>query len=260
MKGTSPVFKKFFILTVGIILFTTPVFAQYAQDWDMRIRVIETTPNIYERPYSLEANYLDTKMLGRNTAVLFGTGIATMGFLYMMPTSFTNWEDDGESPFKKWWENVSHAPVWDSDDLFLNYVTHPYAGAIYYMGARSAGADAYTSFWYSFALSTFFWEYGIESFAERPSIQDLIVTPVAGALLGEAFYKAKRSILENGGYIGDSKTWGTVALWAMDPITEVGNLIWGDEKPMNNTLSFSSQPTVTPSGQIGYGMRLNFAF
>lgn len=252
--------KKFFALIIGIVLCPFCVFAQYAQDWDMRVRLVDTTPTVYERPYSLDENYIDKKMLGRNTAVLFGTGIATMGFLYMMPTSFTNWEDDDEGPFEKWWDNVSREPVWDSDDLFLNYVTHPYAGAIYYMGARSAGANAMTSFWYSFALSTFFWEYGIESFAERPSIQDLIVTPVAGAFIGEWFYKVKRGIVENDGYLGDSKALGTFALWAMDPITEAGNLIWGDDKPINDSFSFSSQPTITPTGRLGYGMRLNFAF
>ena len=261
MKGTSPVLKKFFGLITVTMLFPLSVFAQYyGQDWNMRVRLVDTTPSVYERPYSLDKNYIDKTMLGRNTAVLFGTGIATMGFLYLMPTSFTNWEDDDEGPFEKWWNNVSREPVWDKDDLFLNYVTHPYAGAIYYMGARSAGANAITSFWYSFALSTFFWEYGVEAFAERPSIQDLIVTPVAGALLGEVFYKAKRNIVENNGYIGNSKTWGTIALWAMDPITEAGHLIWGDKKPINDSFSFSSQPTITPTGRLGYGMRLNFDF
>ena len=253
--------KKFSIKTIVLCVLCIGIaFPASAQDWDMRLRVVEKKSSVYDRPYSVDENKIDGTMLGRNTAVMFGTGIGTMAFLYMMPTSFTNWEDDDEGPFKKWWDNVSHAPVWDSDDLFLNYVTHPYAGAIYYMGARSAGANAMTSFWYSFALSTFFWEYGIEAFAERPSIQDLIVTPVAGAFFGEMFYKAKRGILENDGCIGESKTWGTVALWVMDPITEAGNLIWGDDKPINDSFTFSSQPTVTPSGNVGYGLRLGFSF
>ena len=84
--------------------------------------------------------------------------------------------------------------------------------------------------------------------------------PVDGAFFGEMFYKAKRNILENDGCIGDSKAWGTVALWAMDPITEAGNLIWGDDKPINETFTFSSQPTITPSGNVGYGLRLGFSF
>lgn len=216
--------------------------------------------SIYERPYSLTENEIDKKMLGRNTLSLVGTGLGTMAFLYAMPSSFTNWEDDGKSPAKKWWDNVSREPVWDSDDIFLNYVTHPYAGAIYYMGARSAGANAAYSFLYSFALSTFFWEYGLEAFAERPSIQDLIVTPLAGSVLGEWFYQSKRHILENGETLCGSKFWGKAALIAMDPITEVSNYIWQDKKPMNNSFSFTSQPTIARNGSIGYSVQLKFSF
>ncbi len=216
--------------------------------------------NIYDRPYSIDENMIDKTMLRRNTAALFATGIGTMGFLYVMPSSFTNWEDDGKSPTKKWWDNVSQAPVWDKDDIFLNYVTHPYAGGIYYMGARSAGANAAYSFLYSFALSTFFWEYGLEAFAERPSIQDLIVTPVAGAVVGEFFYKSKRNIIENNYKLYDSEFLGRTALMLMDPMTEISNYLWNDNKPKNSSFSFSSQPMITPSGNIGYGLSLRFTF
>lgn len=219
-----------------------------------------STPSAYDRPYSLDENQVDKRLLTQNTGLLVGAGFGVMGLLYLMPSSFTNWDDDDKGPGKKWWDNVSRAPVWDKDDLFLNYIAHPYVGALYYMGARSAGVNATGSFLYSFALSTFFWEYGIEAFAERPSIQDLIVTPVAGAAVGEAFYLAKRHILENNGQIGDSKALGKAALIAMDPMTEASNLIWGKEKPMNGTLAFSSHPMVSHSGHMGYGLHMSFAF
>lgn len=217
-------------------------------------------PSIYDRPYSIDENEVDSRLLTRNTVALVGTGVATMGFLYLMPSSFTNWEDDGKSPAKKWWDNVSREPVWDSDDIFLNYVTHPYAGAIYYMGARSAGANATYSLLYSFALSTFFWEYGIEAFAERPSIQDLIVTPLAGAVLGEWFYISKRKIIENGYELWGSRGLGETAVFLMDPMTEVSHLIWGDDKPVNESFQLSSQPFMTRSGNIGYGISMQFRF
>ena len=51
--------------------------------------------------------------------------------------------------FKKWKDNVSEGPVKDEDDFFLNYITHPYWGAVYYMSARSAGANIFYSFLYS---------------------------------------------------------------------------------------------------------------
>ncbi len=217
--------------------------------------------SIYDRPYSLNDNQIDKKMLWRNSGALVGVGLGTMGFLYLMPSSFTNWDDDDdEGPFEKWWDNVSREPVWDKDDFFLNYVTHPYAGAIYYMGARSAGANAGYSFLYSFAMSTFFWEYGIEAFAERPSIQDLIVTPVAGALVGEWFYMTKRRILENNHELWGSEALGRTAVLLMDPITEVADWLWGEERPMSDSLTFSAQPTVTRSGRIGYGLSMQLRF
>ena len=214
-------------------------------------------PSVYKRAYSLDENIIDKTILKRNTFALVGTSVAAMGLLYLMPSSFTNWEDDGEGPAEKWWNNVSREPVWDKDDFFLNYVTHPYSGAIYYMGARSAGANATYSFLYSFALSTFFWEYGIESFAERPSIQDLIVTPVAGALLGEGFYLAKRHILENNSELWGSKALGKIALFAMDPMTEITTALFDDSSDM---VSFSSQPFVSSQNKFGYGLKMTINF
>ncbi len=247
--------NKFFCFCTAVCLWLSAGLA-HAES----IESSDTETSIYERPYSLTENIVDTQMLKRNTLALVGTGVATMGFLYLMPSSFTNWEDDGESPARKWWDNVSRGPVWDSDDIFLNYVTHPYAGAIYYMGARSAGVNAAYSFLYSFALSTFFWEYGIEAFAERPSIQDLIVTPIAGAVVGEWFYLSKRAILEDDGRLWGSKGLGKAALLLMDPMTEIADYIWGDDKPVNNSFSLSSRPFMSRGGSFGYGISMSFKF
>ncbi len=206
--------------------------------------------SIYDRPYSLWESDTNMRQIGRNSIVMAGACVGAMGILYLMPTSVTNWEDGDKVPFNKWWDHVSHAPVWDEDDWFLNYVTHPYAGAVYYMGARSAGANAGYSFVYSFVLSTFFWEYGIEAFAERPSIQDLIVTPVAGAVVGEGFYLVKRHIVDNDYHLFDSKVLGVTTAFLVDPITEVSDLIWGDSKKPQN-VALQAYPTISDHGKIG---------
>jgi len=217
--------------------------------------------NVYDRPYSFMENKVDKTILYRNSVALVGFGVGTMAFLYSMPSGFTNWDnDDHRNPAQKWWRNVSRGPVWDKDDLFLNYVTHPYAGAIYYMGARSAGANAGYSFLYSFALSTFFWECGIEAFAERPSIQDLIVTPVFGSILGEGFYLAKRSILDNNGALWGSTTLGTTALFLMDPMTEITTRLFPKRAAEDSRFSFSSQPIISRNHSLGYGLRMTVAF
>ncbi|MDP1929471.1 MAG: DUF3943 domain-containing protein, partial [Thiobacillus sp.] len=67
---------------------------------------------------------------------------------------------------------------------WINYVLHPYWGGTYYIRARERGLDRAQSFWYAALLSTL-WEYGAEAMAEPVSAQDLVVTPVAGFLVGE---------------------------------------------------------------------------
>ena len=217
--------------------------------------------NVYDRPYSLTENKVDKKLLLQNTGSLIGFSVATMGILYLMPSSFTHWDnEDRKRPFSKWWDNVSRGPVWDKDDFFLNYVTHPYAGAVYYMGARSAGANAGYSFLYSFALSTFFWECGIEALAERPSIQDLIVTPVFGALFGEGFYMAKRHILDNNRELWGSRALGQTTIFLMDPLTEVSEYFFSDTPEDKRKVSFSSQPFISKNNSFGYGLHMTFHF
>lgn len=118
-----------------------------------------------------------------------------IGVLYVMPEGVSGWSDEDKEEFSmaKWRENVSN-PTWDKDDYFINYVMHPYWGAGYYVRARDRGYSRGQSFWYSALLSTLY-EFGVEALFEQPSIQDLVVTPVGGALLGEYFFSVRRNIL-----------------------------------------------------------------
>lgn len=133
----------------------------------------------------------DYRKLGYNTAIVFGTTIVAYGILWSLPESFTKWDKEEMKKngiTAKWKENVKAGPVIDEDNFFLNYVMHPYFGGVYYMTARSNGFTILESFAYSAIMSTFFWEYGVEAFAEIPSVQDLIVTPVLGSVVGEGFF------------------------------------------------------------------------
>ncbi len=162
------------------------------------------------------------KRLFSDTMYLQVFMIGTIGFLYMMPSSFTNWEENDDTSLDaKWKEHVKAGPVWDKDDFAINYIGHPVSGAWYYMVAREDGFGPWGSFAYSFVLSTFFWEYGYEAFAEIPSTQDLIFTPTIGAIMGEGFWYLQNELDKNHGIIWGSPTLGDVAYFLLNPIGRI---------------------------------------
>ena len=217
--------------------------------------------DVYKTEYSALSNSnFNSKLLKTDTLVMFGGSILGAGFLYLLPESITNWDkDDSSNIFKKWKENVKAGPVQDEDDWFLNWITHPYWGAVYYTAARSAGLNIFYSFGYSVFLSTFFWEYGIEAFAEIPSKQDLIITPVVGSIFGEMFYLTKRRILKNDYKLFNSSIAGHVTVFLMDPITTISNLFIKDKSNNDQFVAYSF-PTVDNNGHIGYNISVNFKF
>lgn len=127
----------------------------------------------------------------RDTGVLFGSQIVVTGIIFLLPESFSGWsEEQKESSFSKWAKNVRH-PHGDSDAFYINYILHPYWGATYYTRARERGMNRGASFMFS-ALMSAMYEFGVESFFEKPSTQDLIITPVAGSLLGAFVFEPWR--------------------------------------------------------------------
>jgi uncharacterized protein DUF3943 len=121
-----------------------------------------------------------------------------LGVTATLPKSWTGWSAhfvrDGINHLER---AYTRPPVWDDDWWVHNYVGHPYGGSLYYNSVRSQGATPAQSMLFSAVLSTQ-WEYFFEAFAERPSIQDLIVTPVAGSIIGELTHQLTLN-LEKGG-------------------------------------------------------------
>jgi hypothetical protein len=134
----------------------------------------------------------DWRGVRRDVGYFLGYQFVAIGVLYLAPESISGWSDEQREDysFSKWQDNVSK-PVWDEDVWWLNYVTHPYWGGAYYIQARERGLNRAQSFWYSALLSTLY-EYGAEALAEPVSIQDLVVTPVAGFLVGEYLFTPLR--------------------------------------------------------------------
>jgi len=168
--------------------------------------------------------YRDWRRLGYTSSMYVGATVIAFGVLWIMPESTTNWNKEEmreKGILWKWKENVKAGPVMDKDNWVLNWITHPYCGGIYYMTARSNGFTVLESFGYSTIMSTFFWEYGIEAFAEIPSIQDLIITPVVGSVMGEGFFYAKKTILKHDKKVLQSKFLGMTTLFLIDPFNTI---------------------------------------
>jgi len=131
----------------------------------------------------------------RDTAVLFAAQVGTIGVLYVMPENASGWsEEDKRDVFKNYWKNFVN-PEFDDDKFYLNYLVHPYWGATYYIRGRERGLNKVPSLVYSALLSAMY-EFGVECLFENPSIQDLLVTPVAGSLVGAFLFEPWRESIK----------------------------------------------------------------
>lgn len=217
--------------------------------------------SIYALPYSMTQSNPDPHRLWVNTAVLASAFTGTLLVLECLPEDATNWnraEIQDVPLFTRWYNHViKEGPEWDGDNPIFNYVLHPYAGAVYFMGARSNGYNFYQSLLYAAAISTIGWEFGIEAFMERPSIQDIFVTPLCGAVIGEAFYRLKREIVANDYTLFGSPVLGTIAAFLIDPLNEVVGIFMGNPARRAAKARLQFTPSITPSYQ-GFAMTLTF--
>lgn len=78
----------------------------------------------------------------------------------------------------------------DDNAFSTNYLSHPLAGWLYYALPRTNGYNSLESLLFSFTASAF-WEYALE-FREIISLNDLVITPFAGAAIGEVFHQFTR--------------------------------------------------------------------
>ncbi|MDP7319211.1 MAG: DUF3943 domain-containing protein [Bacteriovoracaceae bacterium] len=166
------------------------------------------------------------KEILRQTRNFVGVGVGAVGLLWLLPESVTKWDKENikeEGLTQKWKENVTEGPVMDEDEWAINYIGHPVSGAAYYVVARHAGLTRWESFGYSVFMSTFVWEYGVEAFAETPSIQDLFSTPIIGAVLGEYMYQLDQKIERNDGKLFNSRYLGGFVSAIMNPAGGVLN-------------------------------------
>ena len=225
------------------------LFAQSQIDYGKLALHTESKPNA---PY-----------VGLSSGVVLLGSIAGAGVLYLMPESVTNWnKEDIYYLGVNWRDNVSKVLVADKDDWLLNWIGHPYWGAVYYMQPRKAGYGWFESALFSFVASTFFWEFGIEALAEVPSWQDIVITPAFGALLGELFYQASVYIYAHDHTLLGSRSLGDFALIAMDPVGALIELAELDRRfgISKNVLYTRLSPTRSRRGDSGIVLSLHYLF
>jgi len=225
--------------------------------------------NHWRKCFLFRTEDADLARLQSQTGLMFGMGLAAAGILWAMPESVSKWDMEGVTAgtmLQKWWDNVSSGPVWDNDEWYLNYIAHPYDGVVYYQIARNSGYSQWDSFVYTALMSTFFWEYGFEAFAEVPSIQDLIVTPVGGWLYGEWAYRAENTIKSNDYRILGSKWLGYTSVFLLDPVNCIAegiNSVAGHEWIITGSFAFigpsyADSPNVIGPVSINPQMRMSF--
>lgn len=217
----------------------------------------------------------DWDYLMGQTYTILGLSVATVGMMTLLPESITKWDEEDRDLSGlggKWKDNVTAGPVWDRDEHFLNYVMHPYFGGVYYTAARHAGYNEFESFLYSATMSTFFWEYGVEAFAEVPSWQDIFITPFFGAVVGEMMFEAEQDLVASGGEVWGSETMGGVTLFFLNPVGHIHGWVsdaWGGsaEFQYSSTPWFGNQDAAKFAMDAGasydnvfYGVEMNIKF
>lgn len=195
----------------------------------------------------------DGKRLWRQTKIMMLGGVGVAGIIALLPSSISKWDGEDTSSgdvLNKWWSNVNDGPVWDEDEWYINIIGHTYFGGVYYIVSRKSGYNQWNSFVYTALMSTFYWEYGLEAFAEVPSIQDLIITPVGGWVYGEWAYHKEKQIRRNGNLAMGSKFLGSLALFALDPIGVVDSWCCASKKVEVTAFNIARWPVQRNSSDI----------
>ncbi|WP_373997888.1 DUF3943 domain-containing protein [Bdellovibrio bacteriovorus] len=108
------------------------------------------------------------------------------------------------------WDNFFSYPLhpeFDKDSFDFNIFKHALSGNYYYLYYRYRGYEQTDAFLWTF-LSSLAFEFAVETYTEKPSIQDIYQTPIYGTLVGMGFerlstyFRAKDSVaLRSLGYI-----------------------------------------------------------
>lgn len=145
--------------------------------------------------------------------------IGTVAALSLVPQDVSGWNKPNFYGLKR---TFTSGPSFDYDHYYFNYIAHPYDGSEFYLVARNRDYTWWQSFLYAAAVSSTF-EFVIESAYEGASWQDLWITPVSGAVIGELRWQAKKALEdpESGKPIG---TTNKILYVIVDPLDAIFKL------------------------------------
>lgn len=138
---------------------------------------------------------------------LFGVTAAVVGYSLDPPPPALPGLPESYPP----WPKLAFRPgtwTFDADDYGTNMVGHVAAGTVYYLIARGNRVSIPEAFGWTFGASLL-WE--LVEYREPVSINDMIMTPVGGVALGEAFSQLS-SWFDRGG--DDGLSWALAFLFS----------------------------------------------
>lgn len=159
-----------------------------------------------------------------------GLGLGISGYWLLKEGNVTDWDRPRLTQ-----RFSGSAWTFDNNDLGINFLGHPWTGALAHSLARANHHSVGGAFAYSF-LTSFLWEFAVE-FKEKVSVNDVIVTPGAGLPLGEFFYKL--------GLYLDTGSEGVAAV-------EVGRWLLGSGVALDRWLDGRTRPQRVRRDNLGF--------
>lgn len=198
-----------------------------------KFRLDTTIHNKYGDLLDDDLEYNPKYPILRPISLAFGADL----FTWSVDRLVFNAEFSKVSP-KTWGDNFRKGWEWDTDRFGMNFLGHPYSGTLCFNAARANGYNYLESL--PFAIGgSLLWEYFGEN--TRPSYNDIINTPVTGALLGEIFYRLSSNILDDR-TTGSERTLREVAAGLIDPMRGLNRLIQGKTSRRMNREVYQKEP------------------
>lgn len=197
------------VIPLLLLILSVPTFAQMPIKHDM----VEQLP-----PDSIDLAEANKKHFWRASAEVVGFNLGLW--------AFDRYVQHGDFSYISWntvKENFRHGFIWDNDKLGTNTFLHPYNGNLYYTAGRANGFNFWQSELFAIAGSGM-WEMFMEN--EYPSTNDIIATPIGGAVLGETLYRASDAILDDR-TSGSERFGREAAAFILSPMRGINRLITG---------------------------------